>query len=288
MNLGVVFPHYEIGSNVDSIRQYIESISALGYDHIMVYDHVVGADISERPNWPGPYTYEDDFHEPFALFGYIAGISTLELLSGILILPQRQTVLVAKQAAEIDILSRGRLRLGVGIGWNPVEYESLGMEFGNRSTRIEEQIPLLRRLWTEPLLHFEGQFDRVINAGISPLPLQRPIPLWLPGAAIPPVLSRVARLGDGWIPRIGAPDADMADAFAAIQAEALAVGRDPEAIGLQGQLAVVGETPAEIQKTAEKWANIGCTHLAVHTLNVGLRGPEEHIVAAESAIRAIR
>ncbi|HEX9134145.1 MAG TPA: LLM class flavin-dependent oxidoreductase, partial [Ktedonobacteraceae bacterium] len=146
MQLGVTFPQTEIGADPVVIRDYAQTVEGLGYKHLVVFDHVLGADPTNRPGWQG-YTYRDMFHEPFVLFGYLAALTQLELVPAVIILPQRQTALVAKQAAEVDILTGGKLRLGVGVGWNPVEYEALGMNFNTRGRRIEEQIEVMRLLW---------------------------------------------------------------------------------------------------------------------------------------------
>src|SRR5437762_13646939 len=168
MQIGVVFPQTELGADAGAVRAYAERVGQLGYAHILVYDHVVGADPAVHTGWRGPYDVHTTFHEPMVLFGYLAALTSLELVTGIIILPQRQTVLAAKQAAEVDLLARGRFRYGVGLGWNAVEYEALGKEFTNRGQRMDDQIALLRRLWTEPTLTYEGRFERVTGAGIAP------------------------------------------------------------------------------------------------------------------------
>src|SRR4029453_17668221 len=198
MNIGVVFPQVEIGQDPAVVRDYAQTVEGLGYTPLLVFDHLPGANPERPGGWKGPYTYRHLFHEPFVLFGYLAAVTErVELVTGILILPQRQTALVAKQAAVVDVLSRGRLRLGIGIGWNFVEYEALGENFKNRGRRSEEQIEVLRALWTKELVTFTGRWHKITDAGINPLPVQRPIPIWLGGGA-EQVLRRIARLGDGW------------------------------------------------------------------------------------------
>src|SRR5271170_6157353 len=183
MRLGAVFPQTEIGSDPADVRRWATTVEDLGYDHILAYDHVLGAGTDTRPGWQG-YTSDTLFHEVFVLYGYLAAVtSRVELVTGVLILPQRQTALVAKQAAEVDVLSGGRLRLGIGVGWNPVEYEALGLPFANRGSRQAAQIDLLRRLWTEELVDFKGEYDAIPHAGLNPLPVQRPIPIWIGGGA---------------------------------------------------------------------------------------------------------
>src|SRR4029453_1847554 len=181
MQIGVVFPQTEIGADVGAVRAYATAVTELGYRHLLAYDHVVGADPAVHTGWHGPYDVDSTFHEPMVLFGFPARITPLELVNGILIVPQRQTALVAKQAAEVDLLTGGRYRLGVGICWNAVEYEALGQRFDQRGRRLSEQIGLLRRLWTEEVVTHEGEFDTVTAAGLAPLPVQRPIPGWIGG-----------------------------------------------------------------------------------------------------------
>src|ERR1700712_4909500 len=178
MQIGVVFPQTELGGDVAAVRTYATEVERLGYAHLLAYDHVVGADPEVHQGWNGPYDVHTTFHEPFVMFGYIAAITNLELVTGIIILPQRQTVLVAKQAAEVDLLTGGRFRLGIGIGWNAVEYEALGKKFTTRGRRSEDQVALLRQLWTERSVTFSARDEQVTGAGLSPLPIQRPIPIW--------------------------------------------------------------------------------------------------------------
>jgi len=179
MQIGVVFPQTEIGADRGAIRSYAQRVEELGFTHLLSYDHVLGADPEVHRPWRGPYDVDTTFHEPFVLFGYLAGITALELVTGIIILPQRQTALVAKQAAEVDMLTNGRFRLGVGLGWNAVEYDALGMNFSDRGRRSVEQVEVLRRLWTERSVTFDGAHEHLTGAGIAPLPVQRPIPVWM-------------------------------------------------------------------------------------------------------------
>src|SRR6266566_2008794 len=166
MQIGVVFPQTEIGPDAGAVRSYGHRVEELGFRHVLAYDHVVGADPAVHHGWNGPYDVHTTFHEPMVLFGYLAAVTSLELVTGIIILPQRQTALVAKQAAEVDLLSGGRFRLGIGLGWNAVEYEALGQDFSSRGRRVEEQVDLLRRLWTEPSLSYQGRYHRVTGAGL--------------------------------------------------------------------------------------------------------------------------
>lgn len=275
MQLGAIFPQLEIGADPDGIRQYAQGVEALGYGHILAYDHVLGADVSGRPDWRGPYTTKSLFHEPFVLFGYLAALTRLELVTGVIILPQRQTALVAKQAVEVDVLTRGRFRLGVGVGWNDVEYEALGESFHNRGARSEEQITLLRRLFTEESVNFVGRWHRISAAGLNPLPVQRPIPIWLGGGA-EALLRRVGRLGDGWFPQ-RPPDDEARGMLERIRNYAIEAGRDPATIGIEARLSVAAVAPPERASFAERWRALGATHLTVNTMGAGLSSIDEHL-----------
>jgi probable F420-dependent oxidoreductase len=278
MKLGVVFPKTEIGSDPAVIKAYAQTIEGLGYDYLLTYDHVLGANPDRPGGWQGPYTYKHTFHEPFVLFGYLAGLTQqIELVTGILILPQRQTVLVAKQAAQVDLLSGGRLRLGIGIGWNKVEYQGLNCNFTNRGKRVEEQIALLRELWTKPLVQFEGRYHTIPDAGINPLPVQRPIPIWFGGMA-DPVLRRTARLGDGWLPN-GLPDERLKGLIERLHGYLEESGRDPKTFGIDGRISINNHPQADWANQVKKWRELGATHVAVNTMGAGLASPQAHIEA---------
>jgi probable F420-dependent oxidoreductase len=223
------------------------------------------------------------FHEPLVLFGFLAALTRrLELVSGVIILGQRQTALVAKQAAEVDVLTGGRLRLGVGIGWNHVEYEALGANFHDRGRRSEEQIALLRALWTQEVVNFKGRWHQVTHAGLNPLPVQRPIPIWLGGRA-EAVVERVGRLADGWFPQF-APDKAGEDTLNRMRRYAREAGRDPAAIGIEARINFAGGHPDTWGQEAESWQKLGATHLSVNTMRAGLQSPDEHI----NAIRRVK
>ena len=278
MQLGAIFPQTEIGADPGAVRDFAQAAEALGYEHLLVFDHVLGADASKRESWERPYSHIDLFHEPFVLFGYLAAFTeTIQMTTGILILPQRQTALVAKQAAAVDVLTGGRLRLGVGIGWNDVEYEALGEKFANRGRRSEEQIELMRLLWTQEVVNYDGRYHKVTHAGINPLPVQRPIPIWFGGGA-PKVVDRIGRLGDGWFPQFK-PDGQGQEQIAQMKEIAVGAGRDPEAIGIEGRVSISEGNPDEWNKTAAAWGEVGATHLSVNTMRAGLSGPDEHIEA---------
>ncbi len=278
MRIGVIFPQLEIGADPGVIREYAQTADGLGYNHLLIYDHVLGADVTNRPGWRG-YTHADQFHEPFVLFGFLAAVApNLELVTDVIILPQRQTALVAKQAAEVDVLTGGKLRLGVGTGWNEVEYEALNENFRNRGRRLDEQIALLRALWTEPVVTFDGDHHRVTEAGLNPLPIQRPIPIWLGGGTDERVLARIGRLGDGWLP-LARPDAALAAAITRIGEHAAAVGRSPEAIGIEGRLSLKDLPETEWDAELQRWRDLDATHVGFNTMGAGISSPHGHIDA---------
>ncbi len=278
MQLGVIFPQTEIGADPIGVRDFVQAAEELGYDHLIAFDHVLGADVAHYPGWQGPYTHQDLFHEPLVLFGYLAALTQrLELVTAVIILGQRSTALVAKQAAEVDVLSAGRLRLGVGIGWNAMEYEALNEDFHNRGKRSEEQFAVLRALWTQEVVDFHGRWHTIKHAGIKPLPVQRPIPLWL-GGRVEAVVERVGRLADGWFPQF-APDDAGRQTLARMHEYARAAGRDPATIGIEGRINLPSTTPEIRVKEAEAWRELGATHLSVNTMRAGLRTPAEHIAA---------
>jgi probable F420-dependent oxidoreductase len=289
MKIGAVFPHLEIGEDPVVIRDWAQAAEGLGYSHILAYDHVIGAvhENREPPLW-GPYTEQSAFHEPFVLFGYFAACtSRVELATGILILPQRQTVLVAKQAAEIDLLSGGRLRLGVGTGWNYVEYDSLNETFGNRGQRQEEQVALMRRLWTEPVLSYSGKWHDIDRAGLKPLP-GRQIPIWFGGFA-DVALERAARLGDGFI--FGGGQADSLTALDRIRGYLEACDRDPAEFGFEAMLNYQSG-PDGWRAEAEQWLAAGADYvsmrgMALRGMGGGLTSPQAHIDALSTYWEAV-
>jgi probable F420-dependent oxidoreductase len=285
VRIGVVFPQTEIGADVGAVRAYAQRVEELGFRHVLAYDHVLGADPEVHRPWVGPYDVHTTFHEPLVLFGYMAAITSLEFVTGIVILPQRQTALVAKQAAEVDLLCEGRLRFGIGIGWNRVEYDALDKDFTNRGSRSEEQVTLLRRLWTEPSITFEGEHERVVGAGIAPLPYQRPIPIWF-GAASPRAYRRAGRLGDGWFPQLP-PDDRLEEARAMVEAGAREAGRDPGAIGMEGR---VNWGPGGVDKLVDhvaRWRARSATHLSINTMRAGLGGVDGHLEVLTAAADAL-
>jgi probable F420-dependent oxidoreductase len=286
MQIGVVFPQTEIGPDPAGVRAYAQAVQDLGYKHLLLYDHVLGADPAGHPGWSGPYTVDTLFHEPFVIFGYLAAIAPeLELVTGVIILPQRQTALVAKQAAEVDVLTSGKFRLGVGIGWNAVEYEGLSMDFHNRGRRLEEQIQVMRRLWTEPTVTFAGRYHCITAAGINPLPIQRPIPVWIGGSA-EAAIKRAAEIADGYFPQRPL-DGGWPATFDKIRAWIEAAGRDVAKFGIECRVNAATGTPDDWQKQAEEWRALGATHLSINTMNGGLQGPDAHVERLRQAVRAV-
>lgn len=279
MDLGVVFPQLEIGSDPAVIRRYARTVEELGFDHLLAYDHVLGANPDREGGWEGPYDVYDSFHEPLTLFGYLAGVTgTLELVTGILILPQRQTVLAAKQAAQVDLLNDGRFRMGVAVGWNPIEYRALGQDFETRGERLDDQIRLMRRLWTEEVVDEEDRWHRVPDAGLTLLPRQRPIPVWIGGMS-EAAKRRAARLGDGWLPRTPAEETEkhLEELDRYLEEE----GRSREAVGLNGRLGLFEFEEPEWADQLARWRALGATHVSVDTMYMGLDRPADHLDALE-------
>jgi probable F420-dependent oxidoreductase len=286
MQIGVVFPQTEIGNDPAAIRDYAQTAEGLGFNHVLAYDHVLGANPQRPGGWSGPYTYLTPFHEVFVLFGYLAAVTQrLGLAAGVIILPQRQTALVAKQAASLDVLSGGRLRLGVGLGWNEVEYTSLNENFHNRGKRIEEQVQLMRRLWTEPLVDFKGQWHTIPDAGLNPLPVQRPIPIWFGGTA-EAALRRLARLGDGWI-TLSRRAADAKPTLAQLERFIEQAGRTRSQVGLEARLSYESGDPKIWETAVREWQDAGASHLSFNTMSSGFKTPQEHIDAIREFAAAV-
>lgn len=286
MRIGAVFPQTEIGNDPAVIRAYAQTVEKLGYTHILAYDHVLGAGLDTRPDWRGPYNSATPFHEPFVLFGYLAACTQqVELVTGVIILPQRQTALVAKQAAAVDVLSGGRLRLGIGVGWNPVEYEALNEDFRNRGARSEEQIAVLRALWSDTTITFQGRWHKIDNAGINPLPPRRDIPVWIGGHA-EPVLERTGRIGDGWFPQMG-PNDEARGAVERLRGYAVAAGRSPDTIGIEARLTIAQTAEPEWAAYVAGWRDLGATHLTVNTMKMGFTQLEQHLEALRRAAEVL-
>ncbi|MEX1019620.1 MAG: LLM class F420-dependent oxidoreductase [Litorilinea sp.] len=280
MKIGVVYPQTEYSNDPGAIREYAQTVENLGFSHVLAYDHVLGANPNRPGGWKGPYTHESAFQEVFVLFGFMAAVTTrLEFATGILILPQRQTALVAKQAATLDVLSGGRLRLGVGIGWNEVEYTALNENFGNRGKRSEEQVQVLQKLWTEPLVTFEGKYHTIPNAGLKPMPVQQPIPIWFGGQAAP-VMERLAKYGAGWMPNVGTPAA-AAPVLEVLDTYLAQAGRKRSDIGIEPRLTYKRDGAEQWAPFLADWQAVGATHFSVNTMGCGFKTPAEHLAALE-------
>src|SRR5579883_1506674 len=276
MQIGVTFPQNEIGADPAAIREYVQAVEGLGYSHLIIYDHVLGADPTHRPGWRG-YTHTDMFHEPFVLFGYLAALTKLELVTAVIILPQRQTALVAKQAAEVDVLTGGKLRLGIGVGWNPVEYEALGMDFHTRGRVVEEQIEVLRLLWSQPVVSYKGRYHTITEAGLNPLPVHRSIPIWT-GGSTDVLLRRTARVGDGWFP-LGRPDEQMRETVEKLRVYMKEAGRDPSTLGIEARVNCSdGDVDEQVRQT-RVWQELGATHISINTMGAGFTSLAQHLDA---------
>ena len=278
MQTGVVFPQYEVGADLGGVRAYAQAAQDLGFEYMLTADHVLGADPAGYPGWDRPYRHDTVIHEPMILFAHLAAVAPkLGFMPNVIILPQRQAVLVAKQAAELDLITEGKFRLGVGIGWNPVEFEGLGMEFKNRARRFEEQVDLMRKLWTEPSLSFQGQYHTITNAAICPLPIQRPIPIWIGGSA-EPAIKRAARIADGFIPL--APIAGTSgwdETVAKLHCWLREAGREPSSFGIEARMSAGTGTPDDWRRALKTWQRLGASHLGVATSGGGLVGADAHI-----------
>ena len=285
MRIGVVFPQTELGGDAGAVRAWAQRAGELEFTHVLAYDHVAGADPAVHTGWDGPYDVRTTFHEPMVLYGYLAAVTSMELVTGVIILPQRQTVLAAKQAAEVDLLTGGKFRLGVGIGWNRVEYEALGQDFSTRGKRLEEQITLLRRLWTEQAVTFSGTFDRITGAGLAPMPVQRPIPVWV-GAQSPRAYRRAGRLADGWFPQM-APGPQLDQARRIVAEAAAEAGRDPASLGMEGRLRWQQDRD-KLAAAMRQWQDVGATHLSVNTMGAGLKTVDDHLAALATAAEAAK
>ena len=286
IQFGAVLPHHEIGNDPAAIVAWARGVEQLGCTHVLLYDHVLGADPDRPGGFTGAYDKDVAFHEPLVTFGFLAGCTTqVELVTAVLVLPQRQAVLVAKQAAEVALLSKGRLRLGVGIGWNEVEYVGLGVEFRRRGARLDEQVRLMRRLWTDDAFHYDGEFHTIDGASILPRP-ERPIPILFGGSA-PSALERCARLGNGWLP-LGSPNEKAAERVASMLRIRSESSLADEPFEIRAQAQYRGGTPERWREHAEAWRRLGATHLAVATHNAGSTDVDGHLARVAEYLDAVR
>jgi len=285
MKIGIVFPQTEFGNDPIAIRDYIQTAESLGYNHVLTYDHVLGANPAREGGWKGPYTHENTFHDPFVLFSYMAALtSSIEFVTGILILPQRQTAVVAKQAATLDLLSNGRFRLGVGTGWNPVEYQALGQNFHTRGKRLNAQVKLLRQLWSGELIQTDDKWHSIDDASLNPPPT-RSIPIWF-GGYVDAVLRRIAIMGDGWMPGHSSAEKAAGD-LAKLDEYLMENGRSRADIGIEPRIRYGDGNASKWQTVHDGWQAAGATHFSVDTMNTGLDTPAKHIAAIEHFAKAM-
>jgi probable F420-dependent oxidoreductase len=291
VRLGVTFSHPDLGDDPAFLKDFAQSVEDAGFDHLLAAEHVVGGH-PDRLRGEKVHTYDVVYHEPFVLFGFLGAVTRhLELVTSILILPQRQTVLVAKQAAELDLLTGGRLRLGVGVGRNWMEYEALNEDFGNRGSRLEEQVDVLRRLWTEELVTYDGTWHHLDRMGLNPMPVQRPIPIWMGsyvGQVVEKVIRRIGRLADGWFPQMP-PGDELAAVLGRLRGYAVEAGRDPASIGVEASAPITrDDDPERWVAGAKAFADLGATHLRVMTAGGGFETPQQHLDAAVRWVDAVR
>ena len=285
MEIGAVFPHNEIGTDPQAIKDYAQGVEELGVTHLLIYDHVLGADRDRPGGFEGPYDKDVAFHEPFTTFAFIAAVTKkLDMITTVMILPQRQTVLVAKQAAELAILSNNRFKLGIGVGWNAVEYTGLNENFKNRGKRQEEQGELMRLLWESEVLEYKGDYHHIDKASINPRP-SKSVPIWFGGGA-PQLIERCADLGDGWIPLMG-PNEAARKTLAAIKEKRKSKGLDWDNFGVQAQAQYAGGDAERWNKHAEKWRNLGASHLAIATHNAEPTNVEGHLGRIKEYLNAV-
>ena len=285
MEIGAVFPHNEIGTDPQAIKDYAQGVEELGVTHLLIYDHVLGADRDRPGGFEGPYDKDVAFHELFTTFAFIAAVTKkLDMITTVMILPQRQTVLVAKQAAELAILSNNRFKLGIGVGWNAVEYTGLNENFKNRGKRQEEQVELMRLLWESEVLEYKGDYHHIDKASINPRP-SKSVPIWFGGGA-PQLIERCAGLGDGWIPLMG-PNEAARKTLAAIKEKRESKGLDWGNFGVQAQAQYAGGDAERWNKHAEKWRDLGASHLAIATHNAEPTNVDGHLGRIKEYLNAV-
>lgn len=286
MEIGAVFPHNEIGTDPQAIKDYAQGVEELGVTHLLIYDHVLGADRDRPGGFEGPYDKDIAFHEPFTTFAFIAAVTQkLDMITTVMILPQRQTVLVAKQAAELAILSNNRFKLGIGVGWNAVEYVGLNENFHDRGKRQAEQVELMRLLWESEVLEYKGNYHEIDKASINPRP-SLPVPIWFGGGA-PKLIQRCAELGDGWIPLMGPNDKAKA-MLDEIREKRTAKGLSWEDFGVQAQAQYAGGNPELWAKHADKWRDLGASHLAIATHNAGQTDVQGHLKRIQEYLDSVQ
>jgi probable F420-dependent oxidoreductase len=295
MRLGVMMPFTDIGGEPATVREYARATEAQGYTNLGLADHVLGVNVASRPDWGDRNTSADLFHDPFVCFGYLAGLcrETTEFSTQVLILAQRQAVLVAKQAASLDLLCGGRFRLGVGIGWNPVEFVGLNENFANRGRRSAEQVAVMQKLWADPHVSYKGRWHEIQDAGINPLPVHRRIPVWF-GGHVDQTLERIAKLGDGWIMNAYEPGPAVEAELAKLRRLTREAGRDPAAIGLEIWMSGGRGDPASWRDEVAYWKTQGATHITLtntfgrrHHKRIAGRTLRDHLAAQERFANAV-
>jgi probable F420-dependent oxidoreductase len=285
MPIGAFFPNLAFNNDPEAIREWAQAVEALGYDYIDVPDHTVAVDRASRPEFRGPYDITNPYHETFVTMGFLAAVTRrVRLKSSVLILPQRQTALVAKQAVEVDVLSGGRLDLGIGVGWNPIEYEALGQDWHSRGRRQAQQVEAMQRLWCDPIVQFEGEWDLLKGVGLNPGAVQRPIPLWF-GGSVDATLRRAAKSGAGWIP-LGDPDDTSAERLERLRGFLREESRDPAEFGIECWIRTQEPDPATWLQTARKWQEMGATHVTLYTAGTYL-GPLSEQIDALTRFKAL-
>jgi probable F420-dependent oxidoreductase len=278
MRVGVALPQPEIGTEPSAIRDFAQAVEGMGYQHISSLDHIIQAG-TPLGDYRAFYSRQSAFHEVMVLFGFLAAVTErIELVTGVVILPQRQAVLVAKQAAEIDVLSKGRLRLGVGLGWSRIEFTALDKPFETRGARIAEQVAVMRRLWTEEGLTFEGRDHRIEDAGFNPLPIQRPIPVWF-GAGMEKPVRRAGRIADGLILRPWIPRERILEHLDIFRSAAREAGRDADSLGTEVSVNMSDSAPEQWAQAAAFWREHGVSHLTLRMTHVQTTGVDRHIDA---------
>ena len=300
MKIGTVFSQADAGVDAAAIRAWAQRAEAAGFHHLLCYDHVLGASVDRLGPGPfgsfpaAPYTNEHTFYEVLTLFSHLAAVTTtLEFASSVVILPQRQTALAAKQIATMDLLSGGRMNVAVGVGWNPAEYAGLGASFATRTAQLEEQIDVLRRLWTEPLVSFDGRFHHLDRVGINPLPT-RNIPIWMGSGAAEPVLQRVARKADGWMPLLapGLDKLEFGPSVVRLRQICEDQGRDPASLQIWGRCYISsGEDPV-LEAALSQALALGCSHFSVGFNRMAAKDVDhaaqlEAVIAAKPRIDAL-
>ena len=296
MKLGVALPEIdpEVGGDPAAIREFAQAAEEIGYQDLSAPDHVLGVNAASRPEWGDRNTSADLFHDPFVLFGFLAGCTQkIEFSTQVLILAQRQAVLVAKQAASLDVLCGGRFRLGIGVGWNPVEFVGLNENFHNRGRRSEEQVEVMKALWAQPHVTLTGKYHTIEDAGINPRPPKRSIPVWFGGHA-DATLRRAVEWGDGWMPMAYAPGDEAKAAFAKLRSLAEAAGRNPASIGIDTRVTAGIGAEAEWREAVRFWKSCGITHLTLatysgrgHLRRIAGRSLSDHLAAIKRYWNAV-